>query len=193
MSSKNRLHVLLAQEAARLIIEEGMHDYAAAWRKAAHRQGLGHFHELPRYEDIEAALAEYHRLYRPREQSEHIARLRALAVEAMQFLAEFSPMLTGGVWDGSAGPFSPITLHLFPPTAEEVMHKLLNAGIPFEESIHPLNPGRALGFPALKFMVDDVPVALLLFPPEWKRKKYRSPGGDLAALRTLMAQAVEPV
>ena len=56
----------------------------------------------------------------------------------MRFLAAFHPVLVGGVWNGGAGKFSPVRLYLYPQTPEDVIRKLLDTGIPFEEKSHSL-------------------------------------------------------
>lgn len=185
MSIKDKTRWVLAQECARLIIEEGVQNFRSARRKAAHRLGTRLNANLPSDVEIEAALIEYHRIYRPHRQSAHIYRLRQLAMELMQFLAEFSPRLVGGVWDGSAGPYCVITLHIFAPTPEDVIVKLLNSNIPYSESDFRMDPAGP-GFPALTFCVDGVPVELLLLSHEWKRKARVAPGGDVAALKAMM-------
>ncbi|MDD5035397.1 MAG: hypothetical protein PHE55_11640 [Methylococcaceae bacterium] len=181
MAQKDRLRMRIAMEAARIMAEEGIHEHGLAKKKAAARIGVPECRNLPRTEEIEAALTEHHRLFGTFEQPRRIARLRKLALEAMRFLAEFSPLLVGGVWDGGAGKFSPIRLHLFPSTAEEVMRKLLDCKIPFEEKSHPwAQEGEPLAdYPGLQFYVDDTRVELLLLPSEMKGRSLRKKGGRL--------------
>jgi hypothetical protein len=193
---KDRVRVRIAQEAARLMIEEGIREYRPAKQKAAARLGLAASKNLPRNEEIDQALEEYHRLYRAHVQPQHITRLRRLALEAMRFLRLFSPRLVGGVLDGSAGPFSPIVLHLFPEAPEEVIRKLLESGIPHTEQSVSLSVGspRPVAFPALCFWVDGVEVQLVLLPAgskphRWLRKDKTAPKGDLEQVETLVRQA----
>ena len=194
MERGDRLRRLIAQEAARILAEEGVHDPQAAKRKAAARLGAPNTRDLPRAEEIEAALNEHHRLFRSKEQAERIARLRRLALEAMRFLEEFTPWLVGGVWEGVAGRGSPIRLHLFPHTPEDVIRKLLHARIPYEESAGqlPFEGERGEAYPLLVFLVDENLVELLLLPPALKgqslrRKNGRAPGGDRKALEKMLS------
>src|SRR5690349_5344230 len=60
-----------------------------------------------------------------------VAELRAVALDAMQALAEFHPYLTGPVLKGIAGAYSEIDLELFPDSAKDIEMFLLNRGIPF--------------------------------------------------------------
>jgi hypothetical protein len=84
--------------------------------------------------------------------------------------------------NGSAGRFSPIRLHLFPHAPEDVMMKLMDTRIPFEEKSHSLPrdaeyPG---DLPALHFCVDGTRVELLLFPHAWKARSLPKKGGQQA-------------
>jgi len=194
MVSEDRLRTRIALEAARLMAEEGIEDPGVAKKKAADRLGLADCRNLPRTEEIEAALVEYHRLYGDSDQPRRIAHLRKIALEAMRFLADFSPLLVGGVWSGAAGRFSPIRLHLFPDAPEDVMRKLWDARIPFEEKSHtlPRDSDLAGEQPALHFYVDGTRVELLLFPSTWKTRIPRKKGGQIVGgnlkdLQELMA------
>ena len=57
------LRLALAQEAARVMAEHGIRDFLAAKRKAAERFGLVDSAVLPKNTEIEAALAQYQRLF----------------------------------------------------------------------------------------------------------------------------------
>jgi hypothetical protein len=199
MAHENRLRQRIAVEAARLIAEEGITEYGLAKKKAAARLGMPESRNLPRTEDIEAALIEHQRLFGASEHTQRLTHLRKLALEAMRFLADFSPILVGGVWNGSAGKFSPIRLHLFPHAPEDVILKLLNAKIPFEEKSHTPPPEAELPSeqPALHFYADDTRVELLLYPYAWKGRSLRkktglSAGGSLKELQQLIAQTTPP-
>ena len=180
MAGEDRLRTRIALEAARIMAEEGIEEHGVAKKKAADRLGLADCRNLPRTEEVEAALIEHHRLFGDADQPRRIAHLRKLALEAMRFLADFSPVLVGGVWSGAAGRFSPIRLHLFPDAPEDVMRKLWDARIPFEEKSHilPRDAELAGEQPALHFYVDGTRVELLLFPSAWKTRNLRKKGGQ---------------
>lgn len=193
MSTKDKARLLIAQEAARIIAEEGVNDYLPAKNKAAARLGIANSRSLPRNEEIDQALEEYHRLYRAETQPLHIARLRKLALEAMRFLEEFSPRLIGGALDGSASKYSPIILYVYPESPEEIIKKLVETRIPFKEGAFSLNLGhrRGMTYPALDFFVDGVRVELAVLPPELKgqrinRKEKTVPGGSLQDVEKLI-------
>jgi len=179
--------------------EEGVNDYLPAKNKAAARLGIANSRNLPRNEEIDQALEEYHRLYRAETQPLHITRLRKLALEAMRFLEEFSPRLIGGALDGSAGKYSPIILYVYPETPEDIIKKLVDARIPFKEKSFSFNLGhkRGITYPALDFFVDGVRVELAVLPPELKgqrinRKEKTVSGGSLQDVEKLINDTAPP-
>jgi hypothetical protein len=193
MHPKDKTRWLIAQEAARIMAEEGIHDFLPAKQKAAARLGVSNSRGLPRNEEVELALEEHHRLYRAHIQPQHIARLRTLALEAMRFLSGFAPRLVGGVLDGSAGEFSPITLHLFPEAPEDVIRKLMDGRIPFEERSVSVAVGanRNAVYPGLDFFVDGTRIELWLLPPELKqqrmaRRDKAAPKGSIQDVEALV-------
>ena len=191
MASEDRLRVRIAKEAARIMAEEGIEDHGLAKKKAASRLGVAAHRNLPRREEIEAALTEHQRLFGQNEQPQQLAKLRQLALEAMRFLAGFSPLLVGGVWSGAAGKFSPIRLYLYAHTPEEVLHKLMETRIPYTEKFHTITRESETfnDQPALQFYVDGIRVELLLLPHSWKgqalsRKGEPVSGGNIKELET---------
>jgi len=173
--------------------EEGVHDLGTARQKAALRLGMNPTRGLPRDEDVEMALQEYHRLYRSRVQPQHIASLRQLALEAMRFFRHFSPRLVGGVLDGSAGAHSPVTLNLYPETPEDVLRSLMDNRIPFTEiRADSRGNGKFQGeCPGLAFTVDGVRVELCLFPVVFRqqatgRRDRRVSGGTIEEVEALV-------
>lgn len=198
MNPKDRSKWRIAREAARLMAEDGVHDWNLARSKAAARLGFKpHPPGLPTRDEIDAALGEHHRLYRFAVQTQHIARLRQLALEAMKFFRRFSPRLVGGVLDGTAGAYTPITIYLFPDTPEEVMQSLMEAGIPFEQTSVFLNGNgeRPEPVPALEFLVDGVRVELCLLSVALKRqaigrREKSRPRGTIEDVEILLRDAV---
>ncbi len=193
MNPKDRAKWRIAQDAARLIAQEGIHDWNLARNKAAARLGLKADSGTPGNDEIEAALQEYYRLYRFDVQPQHIARLRQLALEAMRFFRQFSPRLVGGVFDGSAGAHSPITIYLFPDTPEDVMQNLMEARIPFEEisACITADGSGSTPVPGIGFVVDDVRVELCLLPAALKgqtvgRKDKSRPAGSIKDVEMLL-------
>lgn len=129
----DELRIELAATAARLIAEEGC-DYGQAKRRAVHdllgsgeRRGV-----MPENSEIERELRRYLQLFESETHPRLLADLRALAVEAMQQLADFDPHLVGAVLNGTATRHSDIHLQLFVDSAKDVEIHLMNSGIEFE-------------------------------------------------------------
>jgi hypothetical protein len=121
----------IAAAAARVMAEDGIDDFALAKRKAARRLGAPESESLPTNDEVEAELRAYRALYQAEDHDRIIAELRAVALDAMQALAQFHPYLTGPVLKGIAGAYSEIDLQLFPDSAKDVEMFLLNRNIAF--------------------------------------------------------------
>ena len=126
----------LAQEAARLMFEHGVDDYGFAKRKAAERLGASEYAVLPKNAEIDAALAEYQRLFAADTHADTIAEQRRAALDAMELLEEFEPRLVGPVLTGTATPHQEISLHVFSDTPEAVSLRLLEDRIQYRVSEH---------------------------------------------------------
>lgn len=173
----NRLKILLTQECARLMVDEGIKDFLTAKRKAAARLGITNKALLPANADIEQAVLDYQRLFRPTEQASHLRGLRQAAVAAMRFLVRFRPRLVGAVLAGTAGPHSEIALHVFADTAEEIALFLLEHRVPFETSERRLRlaSGEYAWFPVFGFGAGTVNLDLTVFDRQAERTAPRSP------------------
>lgn len=165
-SRDKQMRILIAQEAARLIAIDGIRDFGAAKRKAAERLGAPDTHNLPRNVEVEAELVAYQTLFMGQDQPRELQRLRRAALDAMQFFSQFEPRLTGSLVTGTAGRHSDVNIHLFAPTPEEVVLKLIEAGIPFEDLQRRFRLNRDLSetLPAMRFLADDVTVEIVVFP-----------------------------
>ncbi len=172
------LRQALAQEAARIMAEHGVRDFRLAKRKAAERLGVADTAAvLPKNVEIEAALAQYQRLFGGESHAESLHAQRLAAVNAMQYLREFEPRLVGAVLSGTATEHSEIQLHLFADYPEAVTIKLMDQGIPHEvtEKRVRMNPDRVLAYPGVRFEVDDLPVEVTVFPTDGIRQAPVSP------------------
>ncbi|HKJ08800.1 MAG TPA: hypothetical protein VKA76_06930 [Gammaproteobacteria bacterium] len=166
----------IAQEAARVMVEEGVRDYYAAKRKAAAHLGARETQNMPRNVEIEEALQQYQRLFQSDSQPEYLRSLRLAAREAMQFLSRFEPRLVGAVLSGSAGQYSDVDLHLFADTPEEVALFLMQSDIPFENAERRLKIGRNeyRNFPGFRLVAGEHVLELTVFPLEGLREAPRS-------------------
>jgi hypothetical protein len=174
----DNLRRALAQEAARLMAEHGIRDFFIAKRKAAERLGVVDGAALlPKNSEIEAALAEYQRLFGGETHAEALHAQRRAALSAMRYLSEFEPRLVGAVLSGTATEHSEVQLHLFADRAESVTLKLLDEGIPHEvtEKRVKLNAERVRAFPGVRFQMDDQPIEATFFPTDGIRQAPVSP------------------
>jgi len=167
----------ITQEAARIMAEEGVHDFAAAKRKAAARLNQAENRHLPSNREIESALADYLRLFHARELPGTLKRLLEVAVDAMRLLAPFEPRLTGPLLNGVATPFSDIPLQVFPDDPEQVALYLREHGIPFEQDTRRLRFGgdRQDTIPVFRFMAGDTALEISVLTPSGLREAPLSP------------------
>jgi hypothetical protein len=149
-----------------LICEHGIRDYQLAKRKAARHVGVSEEGYLPRNREIEEALREHQRLFRGEEQSRALHARREAAREAMRFLDRFEPRLVGPVLEGTADSHSPVNLHVFDDSPENVASYLHDHGIAFETRAHTfrLDRERSAEFPVLLFDADGVAMDVTVFP-----------------------------
>lgn len=167
----------IAQEAARLMVSEGIRDYLVAKRKAAVRLGAPDTQNLPRNIEVEAELAAYQQLFQEEVQPRRLRELREAALGAMRFFERFEPRLTGSVLSGTAGDFSDVNLHLFADQPEEVTLFLMESQVPYEEGLRRLrlNKDEFASFPFVRFLAGDVQIEALILPLNGLRQAPRSP------------------
>jgi hypothetical protein len=127
-----QLRQVIAQQAARMMAEEGISDFAYAKKKAGRQFNAIDNLSLPSNAEIEEELGLYNQLFLSEEQPENLLILRKNALFTMQLLEKFNPHLTGPVLDGTAGLGSETHIHLFADSLKDVEMFLLNQGIPFE-------------------------------------------------------------
>ncbi|WP_179404880.1 UDP-N-acetylmuramate--alanine ligase [Burkholderia guangdongensis] len=131
-----RVREEIALTAARLIAEDGL-DYAGAKRKAA-RQVLGDTRVagewLPDNDQIEEELREYLALFQSDTQPAELRRLREVALDWMERLAEFNPYVTGAVLNGTANAHSDVHLQMFTDNQKDVAIYLLNQNVQYDVS-----------------------------------------------------------
>jgi hypothetical protein len=171
------LRLALAQEAARVMAEHGIRDFLAAKRKAAERFGVVDSAVLPKNTEIEAALAQYQRLFAAESHAESLLTQRYSALRAMRCLADFAPRLVGSVLSGTATAHCDVQLHLFADSAEAVLINLMDRSIPHEvtERRVKMSVERVLAYPAVRFTVDDQPIDATVFPADGIRQAPVSP------------------
>ena len=167
----------VAEEAARIMSEQGIGDFLQAKRKAAERLGVHDVAALPKNTEIEAALRERQRLFGGPSHDLSLQEQRRIALEAMRLLGEFQPRLVGSVLTGTATRHSDINLHLFADASESVAIRLLDIGVPHEfyERRVRMDAERSVNFPALRFDANGRTVDATVFPVDGIRQSPYSP------------------
>lgn len=155
----------LAQEAARLMAENGIDDFGLAKRKAAERLGIGGARVLPSNNQIQERLAERQRMFEP-EHDERLERLRRLAAEIMEYLEPFRPRLVGAVLSGTTTVSSSVELHAFADAPELVVAELNARGIHTRDCQRRYRFGgqRVEQLPGFEFTREGERVEVIVFP-----------------------------
>ena len=167
----------IAQEAARIMAEDGVHDFAAAKRKAAARLNQVENRHLPSNREIESALADHLRLFHARDLPGTLCRLLNVALEAMRLMARFEPRLTGPLLNGLATPYASVPLQVFPDDPEQIAVLLHEHAIPFEQDMRRIRFGgdRQDNVPVFRFVAGETPVEISALPPAGLREAPLSP------------------
>ncbi len=120
----------IAAAAARLIVDDGL-AYGAAKTKAVRALGLPVRTALPGNDEVLAAVREHIALFCADSQPRELGALRSVAQLWLQRLAEFNPLVTGAVWNGTATRHSNVHLQLFCDDCKMVDMLLLDQKIDF--------------------------------------------------------------
>ena len=191
----DRTRTLVAQEAARLIVDQGIRDYRLAKLKAAEKLNLSARGSLPGNHEIEQAVSEHLSLFAGDDHVDLLYSLRRSALIAMQILEEFSPRLVGPVLAGTADENSAINMHLFSDSPEMVAFHLGDRNIQFKNYERRLKTRRNLveAYPGYEFRHEYNVVQATVFPFDGLRQAPISPidgkpmrRADFAAVQTLM-------
>ena len=186
------LRQAVAEEAARIMREQGVDDFLLAKRKAADRLGVTDASILPRNTEIEAALVAHQRLFAADRHEADLASMRRSALEAMRLMSDFQPRLVGPVLTGTASAHSEINLHLFTESPEAVSIRLEERGVPHEVLERRLRyeRDRVVTYPALRFVAGRQTVDAVVFPLDGIRQAPSSPV-DGKPMRRASAAEVE--
>lgn len=173
----DRARQILAQEAARIIVEQGIQDYRVAKTKAAERLGMKDRGALPGNAEIELAVSNHLALFQRESHLDLLLSMRRAALAAMDMLSPFSSRLVGPVLHGTAAESSPVNLHVFADASEMVAFKLQENDIcykPFERRLK-CRRDRLETFAAFRFLQDESPVEATVFPIDGVRQAPISP------------------
>lgn len=188
------LRIRVAEEAARIMREQGVRDFLLAKRKAADRLGIVDRHALPANQEIADALAAQQRLFGGAAHHDNLRALRETALDAMRLLQGFNPRLVGAVLAGTATPHTDISLHVFAATPEEVAFLLIERGIRYRNGDRRvrLANGEHASFPSFEFDADGVAVEATVFPEQGLREAPVCPvnGGQMRRARREEVEAL---
>lgn len=194
----DRARHVLAQEAARIIVEQGVQDYRVAKRKAAERLGMTGRGSLPGNSEIEEAVSAHLHLFGREHHVDLLRVLRRAALSAMDLLAPFAPRLVGPVLHGTAGSNSAINLHVFSDTFEQVADRLDENRVSYRlyERRIKSRRDRAETFAGFRFVHQESPVEATVFPVNGVRQAPISPidgkpmrRADARAVRDLLDES----
>lgn len=169
----------IAQEAARIMSEEGVNDHYIAKSKAAQRLGM---HDgngiLPSNAEIEQALIQYQSLFKQDTQPQYLQELRKVAVKAMRLLTEFEPRLVGSVLNGTADQYSPVQIQLYTDVPEHILLFLADRNIRCRQTMKRLRynaKDEPQQFPCYCFLAKEIEVELTILPYDNLRQAPRNP------------------
>jgi hypothetical protein len=136
-SGNEQARLEMAALAARLIADGGL-DYGQAKARAARELfgGRAPKGSQPDNDEVDEALREHLDLFDD-DHAPRVQRLREAALELMDRLERFCPLVTGAAWKGIAAEHAPIHLQLFHDNPKEVAFFLLDARIPFDATTAP--------------------------------------------------------
>ena len=124
----------MAAVAAALVADSGL-DYGAAKRRAARHLGLADASPkgaMPDNEEIDEALREHLDLFDAAGHEERRESIQLAAIELMEQLAQWSPLITGAAWKGLVTEHAVLHLQIADGHAKEVAIDLINRGLDFD-------------------------------------------------------------
>jgi len=199
VSVNDRARQMLAQEAARIIVEQGIQDFRLAKTKAAERLGLSGRGSLPGNSEIQDAVSEHLKLFGRESHLNLLQMMRRAALSAMEILSPFSPRLVGPVLNGTAAANSAVNLHVFSDTPELIAMKLDEQQMSYKAYERRLKSRRdqAETFAGFRFLHDESSIEATVFPVDGMRQAPISPvdgrpmkRADHSAVRMLLDQDV---
>lgn len=173
-SQRNELSLRqqIADEAARLMLDQGIRDFGLAKRKASERFGQPDRGALPRNTEIEAALSERSQLFDGAEHQKRLQAARERALKIMRWFYAHSPRAVGGVVSGALSPHDAIEIHLFTDAPEDIAWALHDRGVPYRDRVRRFRryDKSTDSVPLFSFAEDGVLIELLAFPEDGVRQ-----------------------
>lgn len=190
-SRRNLTRERIAHLAARLIAEDGVQDFGLAKRKAAQQIGAPDTRNLPNNAEIEQALRAFRALYQSEEHPEVLRELRFAALEAMQWLADFDPQLTGSVLSGTAGRYADINLQLVAESVKDVEYFLMREQVAYRSGERRYAHGGGWRTaPTFSLVRDGFPLTLTVYAPGDPRGPARAADGERLRARAPYLRAL---
>jgi len=173
----SRARQVVAQEAARIIVDHGVRDYRVAKQKAAERLGVNGRGSLPGNTEVEAAVAEHLQIFGGDSHQDLLRLMRTAALAAMELLTEFSPRLVGPVLVGTADDNSAVNLHVFADSPEMVAMEIGDMGIQFRSYERRLKSrrGQIEMYAGFEFSYRNETIQATVFPVDGIRQAPMSP------------------
>lgn len=164
-SSFEHKRLAVCEEAARIMHQQGIRDFQAAKTKAVERLGVGRRFPLPSNREIEQALQQRLRLFSTEFWSARCRLLWRLATEIMETFSAYEPRVVGALLRGSVTDKTPVEIHLFSDSPEEISDSFDQNRIPYEcfDKRVRYRKNRYTVVPAFRFACDDVSFELLAF------------------------------
>ncbi len=157
--------------------EQNVRDYQQAKQKARDKLGLPDRSPMPRNDEIQSALVDYLKLFKPDTQHLLIKRLRQSAMQSMRFLSKFEPRLVGSVLHGTADEYAPVQIHVFAEPPELILQYLLDHNISYKLASKRIQycDGRVQSITMCDCVADGVATELMLFKEKDLREAPKSP------------------
>ena len=173
----DRTRQLLAQEAARIIVDHGIRDYRQAKIKAAERLGFDMRGALPGNAEVERAVGEHLQLFGREAHNDRLGAMRRVALSAMDMLEAYAPRLVGPVLQGTADSHSAVNLHVFADHPEAVASTLTDLGLGYRPYERRLKSRRdqVETYPGFQFEHENTVVEATVFPLNGIRQAPISP------------------
>lgn len=176
-NESTRARQVVAQEAARIIVNHGVRDYRLAKQKAVERLGVNGRGSLPGNTEVEAAVAEHLQIFGGDSHQDLLRLMRTAALAAMELLVEFSPRLVGPVLVGTADENSAVNLHVFADSPEMVAMEIGDMGIQFRSYERRLKSrrGQIEMYAGFEFSYRNETIQATVFPVDGIRQAPMSP------------------
>ena len=167
MSRQAGLRRAIAEEAARLMVDEDVREYIEAKRMAADNllgMRVGSQATLPSNGEIREAIVARARLVGGFAYAQRLAHMRRVAIEVMGALEPFEPRLIGSVASGKIHRNSDVDIQLFCTREDRLEQALSEAGYEFERIEHDvMKDGVFRRYVHYHFDVAGVPVELSVY------------------------------